>query len=261
MKQKIVFYSVILFIFSSNLFAESETSFQCTYAEGNILFGKSGAWQELNTGRSVGEDDFLRLDSNSIVTLKEGSRQITISSPGTYNMEEISLEIPQRQKISLIDTFLTKLKNILNPETVISSQALGVRAAEVEDAGFEWTDTDEDDFEYALELLEEGDLGEAEYLLEDLIDFGNPYQIDEYRFYLAYSKILQENHGEALKQLNLIEDASIFPFYEGFLVLFGRLSYESMNDQKAKEIWEEYMLEFPEGYAADEARQYLRNIR
>ncbi len=258
MKKKTLLISILFILLPAILLSES---FECTYMDGNVEFSENSRWKNLEPGVVLTSENSVKLTSDSIVTFKIATRSITISTQGIYLLGDLSREIGERQRVTVFDSFLSKLKTILNPEVEKQSQALGVRAAEAETPGFEWTDADEDDFDMALEYIEDGILDEAEYILEDLVMFGNPGKTDEYRFYLAYILMLQSRTGEAIKELNLIETPQYYPFYEGYIIMKGRLAFESLDDGKAREAWTLYLEEFPEGSAVNEAEQYLSSFR
>jgi hypothetical protein len=114
----------------------AQTNYSVEYISGAVDCGVGQDWKLLSPGDSVPADTSIRLSRGAIVELAASGKRISIVKEGVYAMASLSASNGEPQKARLLEIVSQKLRYLFKGSGGTES-VFGVRAAQVETAGFE----------------------------------------------------------------------------------------------------------------------------
>lgn len=224
----------ILFIVTSSLVCGDVI---VKFIDGNLEMQKGSVWVELLPGDSISDGSVIRVGENSIVELSDSKTKISLTNPGIYNIDSIVLNRTRSSKAkSLILKIIGRLLgnqpsgSLSSPSTV-----LGVRAAEVPDDGFSWTNDEYTEYlELGKEYLKLEDYTKAKLSFSDAFDSSfSDFEEDESLFFLSYAESVSGEISAALSLLKDYSPDSDAYYYEQAVLLKANLLIENFDEDKA----------------------------
>ena len=224
----------ILFIVSvSFVFGDTVVKF----IDGIFEIQKGSAWIELMPGDSIPDGSVLRVGENSIVELSSGKTKFSLTHSGIYNIDSIILNSVRSSKAkSLIFNTIRRLfGNQLSGQSPSQTSVFGVRAAEVPNDGFSWTNDEYAEYmESGKEYLQKADYIEAGLSFTNAMDVSfDDFETEEALFYLAYAEALSGDLSKALSFAGDLYPDYDAPYYEQAVLLKSNLLIENFAPEKA----------------------------
>lgn len=227
MKNFFVFF--LLFLLTSLICANTVVEF----IDGHLEIKEGTAWVELSPGDSIPGGAVLKVGDNSIIELSDGNTKFSLTNPGIYHIDSIILDSVRSSKTKSL--ILNTIRRLFGHKPSTQTNVFGVRAAEVQDDGFSWSNDEYSEYlKLGKEYLQQGDYTDAILNFSDAGENAfDAFEKEEALFYLSYTEALS---GNSIEALSLIRD--YFPdydayYYEQAVLLKANLLIENFNADEA----------------------------
>lgn len=185
----------------------AQTNYSVEYINGTVDCRVGQDWKSLSPGDSVSADSSIRLSRGAIVELKASGKRISIVKEGVYAVASLSASNREPLKAQLLEIVSQKMRYLFKGSGGTES-VFGVRAAQVETAGFESGGAvAKAQGEAALAT---GDYAAAARSFEYALDEAMPDEEESLRMLLATALALMDRPAAALGFLRG-GDATITP--------------------------------------------------
>ncbi len=259
MRKSVMFFLflVMSFYIVVNTWAENIT---VSYVDGVLEVKTSNGWNEVYIGDSLAPDALLRLEKDSIAQLEGNDISLTLSSPGSYSLKRL-LEEKQRMKSWGVASLIGgKLSGVLNSNRVKATAVMGVRGAKAEDStDVEWVEDEENYISDGKNFIERGEYDRAIQILQEGLRSADEDTKPQYFYFLGLANMRNGRPYIALKYFNRIKPDPYFEYFEGYVVLKGKLLVESFAFEEANRLFDFYLKEMPNGNALQTV-YFLRGI-
>ena len=245
-----------------------ERSIFCTFLEGEVRRVSGRESSEAEPGTRLGTQDRLILAEGAIVTLTRGRDSLSIAAAGTYLAGELVFPSSGSEPESRIRSFISQIQSLTDqgdlsggydypppegaPVNRDREKAPGEKAGQGTDRS-----SPGEDFRLARISLMEGNLAEADLLLSRLLESGPEELREEYLFFQAYARTLENRQGEALSLLRRIRKPETLSSPAAYLYLRGKLEEECRNLPEAIRLWQKFLESYPRTRPAEEIRNNL----
>jgi outer membrane protein assembly factor BamD (BamD/ComL family) len=237
---------LLFLLFSPLLFGQE---LEVVFLDGILEKKEGSSWIEVYVGDVIDRGSLVRVGSDSIVELSDGSLSVTIGTSGVFSVADLVQKVSGQTASRGLGRFLQHaLEEVAGePESRTSAAVLGARAKEVEDEKMDWIDEEEEIMQRGKALLQEGKYEEALRFFEDVEAEAIDDEAEQYNFYIGYTLAMLGKKGPALKKLSSIHPETKDSYYEDWVLVTGQLLYESMSYRKALALFEDYLKRIPEG--------------
>jgi tetratricopeptide (TPR) repeat protein len=222
---------------------------EAVFLEGTVEVKETSGWIYLAVGDCLMADSVFRVGIDTILELSGDIHTITISTPGTFSLEELLKHYTLRSSDHALGRFLSDtLTGIVKGREQDSRVVtLGARAREAENGDLKWLDVEQENIRGGKALLRDEKYEEALQLFLDAETDAFGEEADYYQFYIGYCYALLGKRGPALKMLSEISPDKTAPYYDDWVVVRGQLLYESLAYHKAIDLFEHYLSHCPAG--------------
>ena len=226
--------TAVLLIFLST--AAGAMPMTASWIEGNVDLRVGSAWRALSEGDTVDSASIVRLGSNSLAEFTSGSRKVSLSSEGTFNLDTLlSSGEAQGHKRSAV---VNKLSRVVDSRTPRASTVAGVRG-EFEGAPEKtvWAVEDDDPEMLAEEgqaLIDEERYADAADMFRRAAEEAIGTKRDEYRYAQAWCFAAADDPLSAIKVLRPMEPS---PYYAvPRAILLARLNLDTGAAKEAAAV-------------------------
>jgi hypothetical protein len=205
------------------------------YVEGNVEARNGTRWSDVYIGDSIASAGAVRLGDGGYVELKDGSRVIKLTRPGTYEISALSSGTQRTASAGLGGLVLGRISRLSgNQAPQQDTAAGGARASEaVTTNQMQWAGSLESLVEEGVAFLEEGYYQDAYWAFEDAYGGALDAELPQLTFYLGYSSLMMGEVQAAAEWLEEYSPDASTPYYAVHVLALGQLLVESFAYQDA----------------------------
>ena len=244
MKGKLKITGIILSLLVIINFPLLAEDFLIDYLEGELEKKEGSKWIELFETDTVESNAIIRLKSDSMVELSGKDLNITLIRPGTYNLEQITMDSKKSDSYGLDDIVSSKFAALSKDLEDEKSEGgvMGVRAAKIEDeVDFIGDEIIENLYIISRQKMKDGDYEGAISLLNDALEWGTDENESILLYYIGFC---YNNLGFEALAISYLMDINIdqdMPFYPDYVFLFGSLLMKSYAHEDALALFLDYI--------------------
>ncbi len=240
-----------------SVYTESVT---VSYVDGTLEVKTGDGWNEVYIGDSIPTDAVVRLGNDSIAQLEGANVSLTLSRPGSYVLGRLLKEKQEMESWGVASLVGNKISNMLNSQRSRASAVMGVRGAKAEDStDVEWVEDEDNYLAEGKSFIEKARYDEAIQILQEGLRDADEEMKPQYFYFLGVANMGNGRPYIALKYFNRIKPDPYFEYFDGYVVLKGKLLIESFAFKEAKRLFDLYLREAPEGNAA-QSIYFLKGI-
>jgi hypothetical protein len=234
-----------------------------SWVEGKVEYGSGSTWKPVNIGDKVDSSMSVRLAAGAMAEFSEGSRRISLSSPGIYSLDAlVKAGAEQAKKRS---GAMGKLGKLVDPKAADQATAIaGVRGAAQDESETMWMTEDEGGealAEEARSYAREGRFADAATLFGQAAAASEGDEADGYLYAMSWSLAAGGSTIEAIKTLrNFAPEGAEWRAQRGLLL--ARLDLDSGSAAEARTLLEAILAEgFLTGEDLELAKEMLAEAK